>query len=86
MAEEMFKKLSRADLQRQRASALYPEYAAFLSGLKAGEGGTADVKQAGVSRQSVKNRLNKASDSLGLKLKFHRSGQDALIFEVVKKK
>lgn len=80
----MFQKLSKAEIGRYQATSSYPEYADFLSEIKPGEGGRVDVTQAGVSRQTVKNRLNKTAAALGVELKYMRSGQSEVLFEVVR--
>jgi len=78
----MFKKLSRADLERYRSTSSFPEYVEFIGGLKGGEGGEVDVEKAGVGRQTVKNRLKASADALGVNLRFIRSKPDRVVFEV----
>lgn len=78
-------KLSRKQMQEQS----YPHggghepYTAFLKSLRSGEGGKITVQDEGVSRQSVKNRLKKSADAAGVEIKFRRSAQELVIFEVV---
>jgi len=79
-------KLTRDDLTRNKPMGrrgANPEYVTFLQGLKTGEGGKAVVADEGVSRQSVKNRLNSAAKVVGVTLKFHRSAEEEVVFEVV---
>jgi hypothetical protein len=79
-------KLSRDDVANLRGGAKpgrNSEYAQFLQSLRIGEGGKAVVANEGVSRQSVKNRLNAASAATGVNLKYLRSGADEVVFEVV---
>ena len=78
----MFKALSRADLDRMRGRTVYPEYGNFMSGLKKGEGGVVDVTQAKAGKQTVKNRVKATAQGLGMSVKFLRSTQDEVIFEV----
>jgi len=85
MPKSIFQKLSRAELDRYKAARSYPEYAEFLSGLKSGDAARVDVTKSGFTRQTVKNRLNNAADDLGIGLKYHRTGPDALVFEIVEK-
>lgn len=48
-----------------------------------GEDGKANVADEGVSRQSVKNRLASAAKAVRVSIKYHRSGAEDAIFEVV---
>jgi hypothetical protein len=77
-------KLSAADLAggpgRSRVS---EEYVHFMRGLRPGEGGRASVKDEGVTRQSVKNRLKAAAEVAGVNVRFVRSGNDEVVFQVV---
>lgn len=77
-------KLSAAELSaRGSHRSANPEYTTFLRGLSVGEGGKAIVADEGASRPTVKNRLIRAAEEASVQLKFHRSGDDALVFEVV---
>lgn len=77
-------KLSAADLSaRVNRREATPEYVSFLRGLAVGEGGQATIAAEGASRQTVKSRLLRAGQEAGVQLRFHRSGADTLIFEVV---
>lgn len=79
-------KMSRQDFARTASGGRRsgnPEYIRFLQALKPGEGGKAVVADEGVSRQSVKNRLGVAAKAVGVGLKYHRSGDEEVIFEVV---
>jgi hypothetical protein len=79
----MFQRLTAADLARHRAVGSNPEYVEFLTGLTPGEGGRINAADAGVGRQTVKNRLNSAAAATGVKIKFVRSSADTVVFEVV---
>ena len=75
-------KLSRADIARYRAGGGHPEYVAFLSTLSVGEGGWTTVEDEGVSRQTIKNRLSKSAQALGVGIAFKRSPPDRVVFEI----
>jgi hypothetical protein len=81
----MFQKLNRQELDRFRTTASYPEYAEFLSDMRKGDGGRITVAEAGVGRQTIKNRLNSAAAALGMQIKFVRSRSDDVVFEVIGK-
>ena len=77
-------KLSAAELSsRSGRRSANGEYVQFLKGLVVGEGGEAIVATEGASRQTIKNRLQRAADESRVKLKFLRSGADSLVFEVM---
>lgn len=78
------KKLTAAQVDARRTGTANEEYVEFLKKLKAGEGGEATVAHEGVSRQTIKNRLNKAAAVAGVKIKYFRSSPDQVVFEVVK--
>jgi hypothetical protein len=80
---DVFTKLSPTDLARHRVTGARPEYAEFLRTLSVGEGGRVDVAKTGVSRQTVKNRINAAAAATGVKVKYLRRRGDDLVFEVV---
>ena len=78
-----FEKLTAAQLNEVSGSTgAKPEYIAFLKSLKVGEGGRSSVKAEGASRQTVKNRLNKAAEAASITIKFRRSSPDLIVFEV----
>ena len=80
-----FEKLSKADLGRLSAgSGGRPEYVAFLKSLRAGEGGRITTEAAGTTKQTIKNRLTTASKAVGATVKFRRSPENEVLFEVVK--
>lgn len=81
-----FDKLSKAEIARYRTGGGggYAEYVPFLQNLKPGEGGWTTVEQENVSRQTIKNRLNKSAEHLDIKIKFKRSEANKVVFEVVK--
>jgi hypothetical protein len=80
----MIEKLSRAELDRFRATASYPEYE-VIADMRKGEGGRIAVADAGVSRQTVKNRLNATASAYGIEIKFLRSKPDLVVFEITGK-
>jgi hypothetical protein len=78
----MFEKLSQEQLARRQGRGANPEYVQFLQTLGMGDGGRVSVAQAGVTRQSVKARLQRAARQLGLEISFLRSGGDEVLFTV----
>jgi hypothetical protein len=82
-------KLSRADVAAlhdrggSKGRAGNTESIQFLKTLSIGEGGKAVVATEGVSRQSVKNRLNAAAKATGVSITYHRTGAEEVVFEVV---
>lgn len=82
----IFQKLTKTDIaahtggQRRGAN---EEYVEFLKTVRVGQGGRVDVKQAEVSRQTVKNRLNRAASDLGKGISYVRSSPDWVVFEIV---
>jgi hypothetical protein len=81
----VFEKMNRADIDRYRVSRAYPEYMAFVSDIRKGEGGRVDVAAAGVGRQTVKNRLKNSAAASGTQIKFLRSRPTEVVFEVLAK-
>ena len=81
----MFEKLTATELERVQATASFPEYFEFVSDLRTGQGGRVDVAKAGVSRQTVKNRVQRSAEAAGAEIRFIRSGMDSVVFEVVGK-
>lgn len=80
---EMMKKRTKPSprsLERQRA---LKEMMEFLSQIAPGEGGEI-VLEEGDNRLTIKNRLKKAAEKLGVELKFIRK-RKRIVFEVVKK-
>lgn len=73
----MLTKLTAAQL------AARPDYVQFFQRLAVGEGGMASVAEEGVGRQSLKGRLAAAASAAGVQLKFNRSGEGTVVFEVV---
>lgn len=78
-------KLTARDLAGPTKVKKTSEYHDFLQKCRVGQGGKEIVSSDGVSRQSIKNRLNKAASDLGITLKYHRSGAGEVVFEVVSK-
>ncbi len=60
-----------------------PEYVRFMQTLAVGEGGMATTADEGVGKQSVKNRLSAAARAAGVKIKYHHSDENTVIFAVV---
>jgi len=75
-------RLSAAELSGA-PSAPVSEYAQFIAGLSACEGGRATVAAEGVSRQTIKARLTAVATDIGAEIEFHRTSKDEVIFEVV---
>lgn len=73
----MITRLSAAQL------AARPDYVLVLQGLALGEGGMASTADEGASKITLKNRLNAAAQAAGVAIKFHRSDDKSVVFEVV---
>lgn len=73
----MITKLSAAQL------AARPDYVLVLQGLAIGEGGMATTADEGASKITIKNRLNAAALAAGVSIKFHRSDDNRVVFELV---
>lgn len=73
----MITKLSAAQL------AARPDYVKLMQSLAAGEGGMATTTDEGVGKQSLKGRLSAAAQAAGVAIRFHRSDELTVIFEVV---
>ena len=58
------------------------EYVSFLRSLKPGEGARASVDKEGVTKVTLKKRLDRAAEIAGVDIKFHRSPSDVVILEV----
>lgn len=82
----MIERLTSAELDRMRGASRRPEYVEFLQGLRVGQGGRVVVGDAGVSRQSVKNRITKAATVAGVEIAYLRTKPDVVVFQVVAKK
>jgi len=80
-----FTKLSAEQLSSGAPTKPASRYAQFLARREVGEGGKTTVKAEGVSRQTIKNRLTRAAQETGTTIKFHRSPEDEVIFEVTGK-
>jgi len=81
----MIERLTSAELNRFRTTSRNPEYVEFLSALRVGEGGRIAVADTGVSRISVKNRVDQAAKIAGVQVKYLRSPQDVVVFQAVGK-
>lgn len=73
----MITKLTAAQL------AARPDYVAVLQGLPVGEGGMATTADEGTTKITIKNRLNAAAQAAGVSIKFHRSDENTVVFEVM---
>lgn len=72
----MLVKLTREQL------AARPDYVMVLQSLPIGAGGMATTADEGTSKITIKNRLSTAADAAGVRIKFHRSDAQTVIFEV----
>lgn len=81
-------KLTRKQLEEHAYSRAggYEPYTAFLQSLRAGEGGTVAVAEEGVTKQTIKNRLNTSADAAGVEISFRRTGKEKVVFEVTGRK
>lgn len=75
----MIQKLSAAQLSAR------PDYVVALQGLAVGEGGMATTADEGASKMTIKNRLNAAARAASVSIKFHRSDDKTVVFEVVRR-
>lgn len=82
-------KLSRAEIESLRSGGSReadPEYVRFMRTMKPGDIGRGSIKAERVTKQSLKNRLNKAAAAAGVKIKFLRSRRggdpDIVMFEL----
>ncbi|MBK6770516.1 MAG: hypothetical protein IPG72_16170 [Ardenticatenales bacterium] len=73
----MLTKLTAAQL------AARPDYVLALQGLAVGEGGMATTAGEDTSKITIKNRLTAAAQAASVSIKFHRSDDKTVIFEVV---
>lgn len=69
--------------RRTATSGPVAELAGQLSQLKPGMGGVLSVSEERTSRQTLKNRIQKASQVSGVPIKFVRSGAEEVVFQVV---
>lgn len=60
-----------------------PDYVVVLQGLAVGEGGMATTADEGMSKITIKNRLNAAAQATGAAIKFRRSDEHTVIFEII---
>jgi hypothetical protein len=74
-------KMTKKDFEAPVAG--HAEYIEYLTSARVGEGGRLLVDEEGVSRQSIKNRLNIASKVTGKNIKFYRSAASEVVFQVV---
>lgn len=78
-------KISRDEMTRTRGGGrgANREYVSFFRASRVGDGGRADVAEEGVSRPTLKKRLNAAANEAGVTIVFHSSSAQELVFEVV---
>ena len=82
----MFQKLTQPHVRALRRAAgrgVRAGYVEFLSDIPVGNGGKVLIDGATASRWAVKNQLKKAAVELGKEIKFLRSGEETVVFEVV---
>jgi hypothetical protein len=72
--------------QRARKRGALPEYVEFFKTIRIGEGGRAKVAEEGVSRQTLKKRLEIAAGEAGRRISFRRSGAEEVVFEVTERR
>ena len=68
-------------LTRSQMSA-HPEYVEFLQSLRVGEGGQSTVEREGVGKVSIKQRLDRAAEVVGVKIRYIRSNNDTVVFQI----
>lgn len=78
-------KISRGEMALTRGGGrgANPEYVSFFRASRVGDGGRADVAEEGVSRPTLKKRLDAAAREAGVTITFHSSGATEVVFEVV---
>ena len=87
-AEEgkVFEKLTQQQVRALRGASgrgALAEYVAFVADIPMGQGGQVNVAAAKASRWAVKNRLKRAAGEAGKEIRFLRSGEETVVFEVV---
>lgn len=78
------KKLTAKQLNQRPSGRPNQEYVAFLSSLRAGEGGRATTDGEKATKQTIKNRLNVASKHAGVKISYMRTPPNEVVFRVDK--
>ena len=82
-----FKKLSAEELASFRAPVSgeraknREEYCGYLKGLRAGEGGELRLVE-GEKKTTVKNRIKRAAEDMGINIQFKRSDSESVRFAV----
>lgn len=78
-------KISRDEMARTRGGGrgANREYVSFFRTLRPGDGGKAVVAEEGVSRPTLKKRLDAAAREAGVTITFHSSSAAEVVFEVV---
>ena len=77
-------KLTAKDLSQRPKGRPKPEYVAFISSLRSGEGGTCTTKSEKATKQTIKNRLKTAASHASVKIRFMRTPPDTVTFRVTK--
>jgi len=72
-------------LSRNQVSA-NSEYVEFLQGLRVGEGGQSTVAREGVGKVSIKQRLDRAAEVVGVKIRYLRTNNETVVFQVTGRK
>lgn len=68
-------------LTADQVTAYGSQYVSFLRSLKPGEGARAKCSEEGVTKITLKKRLEKAAGMANVQIKFHRSPEDQVILE-----
>jgi hypothetical protein len=85
-----FKKLSAEDLAKPRPAEdgerarIREEYKTYLKGLKIEEGGELGL-EGDEKKITIKNRIKRAAEDLGITIVFKRSGENSVRFQVTEK-
>ena len=79
-----FEKLTQKEVDSlaSRGSAGYQPYTEFIADLRVGQGGRITVAEEGVARNSVKQRLTMSAAAAGVTIKFLRSSEETVVFQV----
>lgn len=81
-----FEKLSQAEIEKMRrrktpTQGLLDPYLKFLDGLNTGDWGSVEIEE-GETQRAVKRRLTTASKQKGVEIKYKKSEEGKVLFEV----